>query len=187
MSDRTERDRLAAENTRLRAALVREGRVMFIFVVALLILGGGIGTFFFFRNLASADLVAARQRITQLQNEGENLKKQVDGQAVKINDLEMKLQQTSDTLEQIRPEKDRYDVRPNESLIAGDGRMTIALIGAPANESIRLSINGKEQMATAGQTIAVAPDASTKCQVTVQSFDMFRARIVATCAGAKAQ
>ncbi len=187
MSDWTERNRLAAENTRLRAALVREGRIMFIVVVALLVIGGGIGTFFFFRNLASADLVAARQRITQLQNEGENLKKQVDAQNVKINDLQMQLEKTKSALEEIRPEKDRYAVPPNESRIVANGRMTIAMIGAPANESITLNINGKEQRATAGQTIEVAADASTKCRVTVQSFDMFKALLIATCADAKAQ
>lgn len=187
MSEMTQRSRLAAENTRLRAALAREGRIMFIGIVAILLIGGGIGTFLFFRNLAYGDLVAARQKIAQLQNEGETLKKQVDSQAVQINSLQMELKQTKDDLEEIRPAKDRYAIPPNESRIVAGGHLTIGLIGAPANESIVLSINGKEQTATAGQTISVAPDASTKCLVTVQSFDMFRALIVATCSGVKAQ
>ncbi len=187
MSERTERNRLVAENTRLRATLAREGRLMFIAVVAILLIGGGIGTFVFFRNLAYSDLVAARLRIGQLQTEGETLKKQVDSQAVQINALQMELKQTKDDLEEIRPAKNRYAIAPNESRIVAEGRLTIALIGAPANESITLSINGKEQTATAGQTITIAPDASTKCQVTVQSFDMFKALIVATCTGTKAQ
>lgn len=182
-----ERSRLAAENTRLRSALAREGRLMFIAVVAILLVGGGIGTFLFFRNLAYGDLVAARQKIEQLQGEGETLKKQVDSQAVQINSMQMELKQTKDDLEEIRPAKNRYAIPPNESRIVADGHLTIALIGAPANESITLNINGKEQTATAGQTINVASDASTKCQVTVQSFDMFKALIVATCSGAKAQ
>jgi hypothetical protein len=187
VSEITDRGRLAAENTLLRLALAREGRLTFLTIAACLLIGGGIGTFFFFRNLAYADLVAARQRVQQLQNEGETLKKQVDSQAIKINALEMELKQTKDDLEEIRPSKDRYAIPPNESRIVAGGRLTIGLIGAPANESITLSINGKEQTATAGQVINVAADASTNCQVTIQSFDMFRALIVATCGGAKAQ
>ncbi len=187
MSELTDRGRLTAENTRLRLVLAREGRLIFLTVAACLLIGGGIGTFFFFRNLAYADLVAARQRVLQLQNEGETLKKQVDSQAVKINSLEMELKQTKDDLEEIRPSKGRYAIPPNELRIVAGGRLTVGLIGAPANESITLSINGKEQTATAGQVINVGADASTNCQVTIQSFDMFKALIVATCGGTKAQ
>jgi len=187
VSEGRERTRLAAENTRLRFALAREGRLIFIAVVAILLVGGGIGTFFFFRNLAYGDLVTARQKVEQLQAEGEVLKKQVDSQAVQINSLQMELTQTKDDLEKIRPAKDRYAIPPNESRIVADGQLTIGLIGSPANESITLSINGKQQSAIAGQVINVASGASTNCQVTIQSFDMFKALIVATCTGAKAQ
>ena len=58
MAAKTERDRLAAENSRLRHALAREGRLLFLGAVAILLIAGGIGTFVFFRHLAYGDLVA---------------------------------------------------------------------------------------------------------------------------------
>ncbi len=187
MSERTERARLVAENSRLRATLAREGRLMFLGTVAILLVGGGIGTFVFFRNLAYGDLVAARQRIDQLQTEGENLRRQVNDQNVQMNTLSADLTRTKADLETIRPSKDRYAIPPNESRIVADGRLAIGLVGSPANESITLSINGKQQTAIAGQVINVAPDPSTNCQIGVQSFDMFNAQITATCAAAKPQ
>jgi hypothetical protein len=39
----------------------------------------------------------------------------------------------------------------------------------------------------AGDIIQVSPDPSTACQVQIQSFDMFKAVLVATCAPAKSQ
>lgn len=187
MSERTARNRLAAENTRLRLALAREGRLLFFGVVAILLVAGGIGTFLLFRHLAYAELVATKQRVEQLQTEGEDLRRQVNEQNVQINAVNADLTRTKADLEAIRPSQNRYAIPPNKSLIAGDGRLTIGLIGSPANENITLSINGKQQTVTAGQVINVAPDPSTNCQVTVQSFDMFHAMVTATCAAAKAQ
>jgi hypothetical protein len=50
-----------------------------------------------------------------------------------------------------------------------------------------LNVNGKQQPLAAGQTINVAPDPATQCQLSVQSFDVFKATLVATCSGAKAK
>jgi hypothetical protein len=38
-----------------------------------------------------------------------------------------------------------------------------------------LNVNGKQQPLTVGQTINVAPDPATQCQLSVQSFDVFKA------------
>jgi hypothetical protein len=187
VSDGTGRGRLAAENTRLRLALAREGRWLFIGLVAILLVAGGTGTFLLFRHLAKAELVAAKQRIEQLQTEGEDLRRQANEQNVQINTLNADLTRTKADLEAIRPAQNRYAIPPNESRIVGDGRLTIGLVGSPANENITLSINGKQQTVTAGQVINIAPDPSTNCQVTLQSFDMFSAMVTATCAAAKAQ
>ena len=185
MAAKTERDRLATENSRLRRALVREGRLLFLGAVAILLIGGGIGTFVFFRHLAYGDLVAARQLINQVQTDDENQRKQVNEQNVKINRLEIDLAQTKADLESIRPSKDRYNIPPNESRIAANGRLIIGLVGSPANESVVLSINDRQQTMVAGQKAIVAPDPSTTCQVTVQSFTMVQAVVTATCAAAK--
>ena len=65
--------------------------------------------------------------------------------------------------------------------------MTIGLIGSPTNESITLNVNGKQQKMTAGDVIHVSLDASTTCQVQIQSFDMFKAVLIASCAAVKSQ
>ena len=85
---------------------------------------------------------------------------------------------------QILPSKDTYNIVPNQTLIVADGRITVGLIGSPANESIVLNINGKQLAATAGQVIPAGSDASANCRVAVQSFDMFKAVLTATCAQA---
>ena len=56
-------------------------------------------------------------------------------------------------------------------------------MGSPANQNVTLNVNGKQHVAVAGDVITVALDESTTCQVTVQSFDPFKALIHATCSG----
>jgi hypothetical protein len=176
-----------SENARLRLALAREGRLLFLGVVAILLIGGGIGTFIFFRHLAYGDLVAARQLIAQVQDDDEAQRKLVNEQNIKMNTLETELANTKADLEAVRPEKDKYDIPPNESRIIADGKLTVGLVGSPAIDSLTLSINGKPQSAVAGQVIDVAPDPSTNCQVKVQSFSMVKATVNAACAAAKPQ
>ena len=85
------------------------------------------------------------------------------------------------------PSLNVYDINPNQSLIVADGRLTIGLIGSPGNDDINLNVNGKQQKVAAGDVIRLSPDASTACQVQIQSFDMFKAVFVASCAAAKSQ
>jgi hypothetical protein len=48
-----------------------------------------------------------------------------------------------------------------------------------------LNVNGKQQTLVSGQMIAVTAEGASNCQVTVQSFDMFKAVVNASCSGAK--
>ncbi len=64
------------------------------------------------------------------------------------------------------------------------GRITVGLVGQPANQTVTLNINGKEHALAAGDAIAVVNDDKTTCHVTVQSFDMFKATFNTAC-GAK--
>jgi hypothetical protein len=186
VSESVDRQYWNNENARLRLALAREGRLLFLIVVVIILVGGGIGTFFFFRHLASADLVAARQLIEQVQNDDETQRKQVNAENIKIDALETELARTKADLESIRPDKNKYDIPPNESLII-DGRLTVGLVGSPAIDSVILSIDGKSQPAVAGQVIDVAPEPATHCQVRVRSFDMVKVTVNASCAAAKPQ
>ena len=90
-------------------------------------------------------------------------------------------------LNAIMPSQNTFNVQPNQAIVVGNGRLTIGLVGSPSNESVTLDINGKEQAVAVGQIVELAPDPATKCQVQVQSFDMFKAVLVASCTPAKPQ
>jgi hypothetical protein len=85
------------------------------------------------------------------------------------------------TLDELVPSENTYNIKANQSLIVGGGRLTVGLIGAPANDSVTLNINGKRQQLGTGDVLNVAADNQTNCQVRVQSFDMFKAVVTATC------
>jgi hypothetical protein len=181
VTDRTDQSRLIRENSRLRHVLAREGRLLFLGLVVILLVGGGLGTFFLFRHLAYGDLVAAKQLIVQVQSDDDTQRKQLNEANIKISKLETDLASTRADLDAIRPAKNTYNIPANESRLTGDGRLAIGLVGSPAIDGVTLSINGKQQMAIAGQVISIPPD----CHVTVQSFTMVQAVVIATCDTAK--
>jgi len=146
-----------------------------------------IGGHLYGRFLSGRDLGGRDNAIGQLSAENQKMKRQLDEKSLQVTQLQVKLDQVQASLNAIMPSADTYNINPNQSLIVGNGRLTVGLVGAPGNESVTLSINGKEQQVGAGQTVTVAPDSSTNCQVEVQSFDMFKAVLVASCSGGKAQ
>lgn len=146
-----------------------------------------IGGHLYGRFLASRDLGGRDNAIEQLVAQNQKTKRQLDEMSAKATQLQIKLDQTEATLGTIMPSKDTYNISPNQSLVVGNGRLTVGMVGAPGNEGVTLNINGKSQTVAAGQVVDVAPDASTACHVQVQSFDMFKAVLVASCDGAKAQ
>ena len=101
--------------------------------------------------------------------------------------LRAELSSTKAALDAIMPSQNTYNINPNQSLLAADGRLTIGMIGSPGNDGINLNVNGKQQKVAAGDVIRVSPDPSTACQVQLQSFDMFKAVLVASCAATKSQ
>jgi hypothetical protein len=56
-------------------------------------------------------------------------------------------------------------------------------MGSPTNESVTLNVSGKRHVAAAGDVISLVLDESTTCQVTVQTFDLFKAILQAACSG----
>ncbi|MGB7618735.1 MAG: hypothetical protein WBM06_17425, partial [Pseudolabrys sp.] len=57
----------------------------------------------------------------------------------------------------------------------------IGLIGAPTNESVNINVNGKQQSVATGDVINITLDPRTTCLVRVQSFDMFKVVLNASC------
>ena len=83
------------------------------------------------------------------------------------------------------PSENTYNFTPNKSMIVAGGRLTIGLVGPPTNEGVNININGQQHSAAVGDTINVAVDPTTACQVRVKSFDMFKAVLIASCGSGK--
>lgn len=162
-------------------------RAILILIFVILIAAGTLGGFIWGRDYTYNDVSAARDFIEQLQLKNQALNQQILAQNTKLTTLQANLTSAQAALSAITPSRDTYNIDPNQSIVVANGRLTIGLVGSPTNEGINININGKQQFAPAGSVINVAPDPSTSCQVAIQSFDMFRAIVNASCAAAKLQ
>ena len=185
MTDRTESNRAVGKSP--RPYVSRGGRLLVVVISASLMLGGAIGGYLLGRQLAARPLKTATDLIRQLQPESQKLKTTIIDQNVKLVALQRQLKTVKTTLEAILPSKNAYKINPNQSLIVGDGHLTIGLVGPPKNEHVTININGQQHSAATGDTFKITPDPSTACEVKVQSFDMFNAVLVASCTAAKSQ
>jgi hypothetical protein len=170
-----------------RDSLFDDGRFVSVVACIVAIVVILVGGHLYGRYLANKDLGGRDAAIEQLQAESQQQKRNIDQKSTQLTQMQAQLDKTNALLEAIMPTKDTYNIMPNQTLIVADGRVTVGLIGSPGNEGILLNVNGKQQAAAAGQVIAAGSDASANCQVAVQSFDMFKAVLTATCAGAKRQ
>jgi hypothetical protein len=168
-----------------RFLMTPAGLLLGVVACAVLILGSAIGSYFLARAASDTEIKSANLRIVELQNENQKLNADNTSKLVAIADLQSQIKSVQTKLTAIMPSENTYNISPNQSMIVADGRLTIGLIGSPTNESINININGKPQSAVAGAVINTVLDASTTCQVGVQSFDMFKAIIIASCPAGK--
>lgn len=167
---------------RLYRLLVGPGnRLRLIVLLVLLAIGVAVGGHIYGRRLAANDLAERDTTIQVLRSEGEKLETRYSDQSAQIAALQAKLTNIQAELDAIMPSENTYHINPNQSLVVGDGQLTIGLIGSPTNHGITLNINGKQQSLAAGDALRIAPNASTVCHVDVRSFDMFKAVIRAVC------
>ena len=151
----------------------------------LLFLAGVIGGFMYRGSADYRDIRDSSQLVLQARSENQDLATQLNEERADLAVLQAKLKSVQDALGAIMPAENTYNVNPNQSLTVADGLLTIALVGAPANEGVNININGKQHAAAAGDVIHVALDPSTTCEVGVDSFDMFQAVLTASCAAVK--
>ena len=185
MTERTESGRSVGKN--LRSSAARRGRLLVVAVTACLMLGGAIVGYLLGRQLADRPLADATKLIQQLQPENQRLRTTVIDQNVKLTALQAKFTKVQAALEAIMPSKDTYKIFPNQSMIVGDGHLTIGLVGPPTNEFVNININGKQHSAVTGDIFKIMPDPATTCEVRVRGFDMFEVMFSASCAAAKPQ
>jgi hypothetical protein len=124
---------------------------------------------------------ASKLALQQSRAENQKMKSEMAGENVKVGAMESGIAKLQTKLDELVPSENTYNIKANQSLIVGEGRLTVGLIGAPANDSVTLNINGKRQQLGTGDVLNVAADNRTNCQVRVQSFDMFKAVVTATC------
>jgi FlaG/FlaF family flagellin (archaellin) len=182
VSDTTQRGRSFSTSFRLMS---NGGRALLLVIGLVLILASVLGGFVLGRQFTYEDVLAGRQLVQQLQAENQTLNHQIVDQSAHIAGLQANLTNVQSALNAIMPTKNTYTVNPNQSMIVADGHLTIGLVGSPSNQGVNLNINGKQQSASAGDVIQIALDPSTTCQVEIQSFDMFRAVLTASCVPAK--
>ncbi len=173
----------SGRRVRLRSRLygffmVRRHRILAI----CLILAGAVGAYVLGLKLAYRDIADDKQLVRQLQTESQRLKREIVNQNANLVTLQGRLASVQATLDAIMPSENTYNISPNQSMIVAGGHLTIGLVGSPTNESVIVNINGKQQTVVTGDVINIAPDPSTRCQVKVQSFDMFKALLTASCA-----
>jgi len=170
-----------------RVLMTRGGRFELVVVAAIFVLAVAIGGHIYGRRLALRELGERDAFILFLQNEGGKLEASFNEQTAKIAALQAELKSVQATLDAIMPAENTYNIHPNQSLTVAGGHLVIGLVGAPMNEGVNINVNGKQQLAAAGTVIHVAPDPATSCEVAVQSFDMFKAALTASCSAAKSR
>jgi len=163
-----------------RIFAAQPGWWLLVFAIAV-----GVACYVIGLNVGYLDIAGARQLVQQLRTENQKLKTQISDLNATQVALQNKLSTFEAALDEIIPSKNTYNIKPNQSMIVASGRLTIALVGPPTNESVNVNINGKQQSAASGDVITITLDPQTTCRVRVQSFDMFKAVLNASCGPAQ--
>ncbi|MGB7601156.1 MAG: hypothetical protein WBM24_12675 [Candidatus Sulfotelmatobacter sp.] len=137
------------------------------------------------QHLAHMAMEERDSAIRKLETQSQQLELGRTDRESKVKALQTQIASLQAQLSAIVPSKNMYSINPNQSLLVADGHLTIGLVGSPSTNGIHININGKQQFAAVGDVIRVSPDASTACDVQIESFDMFKAQFTASCGPAK--
>jgi hypothetical protein len=162
--------------------LTRRRRVYILLIETLLILGVALIGHITGRELARRQLAQRELTIQQLREERQQVSAELNLRADRILTLQTRLNHVQGVLDGIVPSENIYVVLPNQSLIVAGGGVTVGLMGAPTIQGVNVNVNGQRYLAAAGDVITAKVSDSRTCRVTIQSFDMFKAVLHATCA-----
>lgn len=162
---------------------VSAGKVLLLSVVFLTL--GAIGGFAYRGHVDNVDIRDSTQRSLEFQSENAKLKAQVFELNTKLEQVLTQIKSVQATMKSIVPSKNSYVIGVNKSTVVAGGHLIVGLIGSPTSKNLKLNVNGKEHVVAAGDIIQADPNPSTKCKVTVQYFDMFKAFVIASCEGTK--
>jgi hypothetical protein len=163
------------------ALMTRRGRIGLLVTVTVIFAAIAIFGRLYGQHLAYQAMKDRDRAIQKLEIQSQQLEAQRSSQDAQTSELKAEVARLGALLNAMVPSRDAYSINPNQSLIVGDGRLTIGLIGGPLTNGINLNVNGKQHFLAVGDVIHVAVDGSTTCDVQVQSFDMFKAVFTASC------
>jgi hypothetical protein len=154
-------------------------------VVWILILAIGLAVYLINRTTHDREISSYEGFVTKLQSEIRDLADANTKHAGTITDLQRQLEKVEADLHAVMPSQGTYNVASNQSLLVADGQFTVGLIGNPTIQRANVNINGEQRSVVAGDVISFALNPSTTCKVGVQSFDMFKVVLTASCSPEK--
>ncbi|HET9718137.1 MAG TPA: hypothetical protein VFP60_18330 [Pseudolabrys sp.] len=176
MSDTTRSTQPASKRSlTYRLFATREGRYLLLTAVMGAIVGYLVGI-----NTAYMEMSSVKLLLQQSRSENQKMKSDMAGENARAAAMEGTIAKLRSDLEDLVPAENTYNIKSNQSLIVADGRLTVGVVGPPAAEGVTLNINGKRQTLAPGDAINV-PVGTANCRVGLQSFDMFRALVTASC------
>ena len=87
-----------------------------------------VGGYFWGRQFNVRDIAQRDAAIQQLQSDGQRLAADIADQNANLTALRAELTSTKAALNAVMPSQNTYNIFPNQSLIAADGRLTIGMI-----------------------------------------------------------
>jgi hypothetical protein len=120
---------------------------------------------------------------SNLQKENQQLTNDKSSQATQMTGLQDQLKTMQGRMDTVMGQLGTFDLNPNESVVIAGGRLTVGLVGSPANDRATINVNRKQQSMATGDVIDV--QLSTTCRVGLKSFEMLRAVVTTTCAEMK--
>jgi hypothetical protein len=126
-------DRDGSENSRWRP-FGAEKRLIMAVAFVIMCLGILIGGHLYGRYIGSFVSPGLDDTMTRLRAEGQNAKRMSDARAAQLTTMGVKLERTQATLDSIMPAPSTYVIKPNQTLIVGDGLLPVGMVGAPGND-----------------------------------------------------
>jgi hypothetical protein len=164
------------QQDRAAAGMTRHPFFRTLVIVTAFVVGFLIGRGFHYHDLGTREAT-----IQQLQKTDQQLETNINQQNTELVSLRNQIASLNAKLEAIMPEKDTYNIDPNHAIVVADGRLTVGWVGLPTVDGITMNINGTPQQVAVGDIVRVSPDASTACELRLQSFDIKLARFTASC------
>lgn len=122
------------------------------------------------RYSASQQFEDYKARNAQLAGDNGKLSADSKTQALRISELQDQLKDIKTKYDEVISPARNLVIKANESRPVSIALMEIGMIGTPTNESVNINVNGKRQVAAAGDVVS----ADFTCRIQVVSIDLLK-------------